>query len=160
MKRLILMRHAKSDWKLDQTDFDRPLNKRGRGAATALGEWLRQHGYIPDEVICSPAARTRETFQRLSLPDAPTHFPNPLYLAEAGDLRQALRTATGDTVLMVAHNPGIAEFAEQVASDAPDHPRFADYPSGATLVADFDITSWADLDTGDATDFVVPRELN
>ena len=159
MKRLILMRHAKSDWQLDQTDFDRPLNKRGRNAATALGGWLREQGYLPDEVICSPAARTRETYQRLTLPKTTEHFPNPLYLAEARDLRQALRSAVGDTVLMVAHNPGIAEFAEQIVSTAPSHPRFADYPSGATLVVDFNVTSWADMDIGDVAAFVVPREL-
>ena len=72
-----------------------------------------------------------------------------------------LRAATGDTVLMIAHNPGIAEFAERLVATPPAHPRFADYPTGATLVARFDIADWADLawHSGTPADFAVPRDL-
>ena len=62
-RRLILTRHAKSDWDdpmLD--DHDRPLNKRGQRSAAELGEWLHSRGYEPDEVLCSTALRTRETW--------------------------------------------------------------------------------------------------
>ena len=159
MKRLILMRHAKSDWKMDQPDFDRPLNKRGQASATALGQWLKDNDLRPDEVLCSPSARTRETLSRLNLSDVPTHFPKPLYLAERADLRHALQAATGDTVLIVAHNPGIAYFAADIVTQAPDHDRFEDYPSGATLVVEFDVKSWFDFDKGNVAAFVVPREL-
>lgn len=159
MKRLILMRHAKSDWKMDQPDFDRPLNKRGQASATALGKWLKDNDLHPDEVLCSPSARTKETLQRLDIPDAPTHFPKPLYLAERADLRHALQAATGDTVLIIAHNPGIAYFASDIVKEAPNHDRFEDYPTGATLVVDFDLNSWIDFDKGMVKDFVVPREL-
>lgn len=62
---------------------------------------------------------------------------------------------------MVGHNPGIADFAEQLLNQPPDHPRFWDYPTGATLVAQFDITDWRALTwgSGRAVDFVLPREL-
>jgi phosphohistidine phosphatase len=59
-RRLILLRHAKSDWP-DVPDRDRPLAKRGRRDAPKIGRWLREHGYLPDTVICSDARRTRQT---------------------------------------------------------------------------------------------------
>ena len=61
---LILTRHAKSDWD-DPTldDHDRPLNKRGRAASLALGRWMADAGWKPDEALVSTAARTAETYQ-------------------------------------------------------------------------------------------------
>jgi phosphohistidine phosphatase len=72
-----------------------------------------------------------------------------------------LAQATGDCVLMLGHNPGIAEFAAQLVRTPPDHPRFRDYPTCATLVARFDIDSWSALEphNGTVLDFVIPREL-
>src|SRR5579859_3831085 len=60
-RRLILLRHAKSDWP-EGPDLDRPLAKRGRRDAPRIGRWLRAHGFVPDVVICSAARRTRETW--------------------------------------------------------------------------------------------------
>jgi phosphohistidine phosphatase len=62
---------------------------------------------------------------------------------------------------MLGHNPGIAGFAEDLVSHAPDHPRFADYPTCATLVVDFDVNDWSDMTHGSGTPlaFVIPREL-
>jgi len=161
MKRLILMRHAKSSWEdLGQTDHDRPLNARGRRSADALGDWLRDQAYVPDEVLSSTSARTRETYERLRLA-AEAKFIDALYHASADRLMAVLRRASGDTVLVLAHNPGIAWFAQEIASRPPEHPRFDDYPTGATLVAAFDIPDWDDLTrgTGQVLDFVIPREL-
>ena len=60
--RLILIRHAKSSWaNPGQGDHARPLNPRGRRAATAIGGWLADKGYVPDLILCSDAQRTRET---------------------------------------------------------------------------------------------------
>ena len=63
MKRLILTRHAKSSWEDPLTpDHDRPLNERGRAAAADLGQWLASRGYVPGQVLCSDALRTRKTW--------------------------------------------------------------------------------------------------
>ncbi|MAU52687.1 MAG: phosphoglycerate mutase [Roseovarius sp.] len=161
MKRLILMRHAKSDWADPALpDHARPLNKRGRRSARALGDWLRGAGLVPGEILCSTAARTQETCARLRLPRAP-RLLDSLYMAGPEAMLDALRAAQADTVLMIGHNPGIAEFAARLVATPPAHPRFDDYPTGATLVADFEIADWADLaeHTGRAADFVIPREL-
>ncbi|MGR3503002.1 SixA phosphatase family protein [Pseudaestuariivita sp.] len=156
--RLILMRHAKSSWEHPGEDFDRPLNPRGRAAAVALGDWLRSAGHLPDEVLCSGAARTRETLALLGLETSPS-FHDALYLAPPSILGRTLRQAQGGTVLMVAHNPGIAEFADVLAETPPAHPRFFDYPTGATLVLDFKARTWDAITQGGVVDFIVPREL-
>ena len=160
-KRLILMRHAKSGWDdpLLQ-DIERPLNERGRKSATALGGWLKKHNYVPDTVLSSSATRTRETFEGLDV-TAPTTFKRELYLAPAGVMLEWLRQSGGDTLLLIGHNPGIAELAETVLDALPDHTRFPFYPTGATLICDFPITNWADASSASArlVDFIVPRDL-
>ncbi len=160
MKRLILMRHAKSDWSLGEEDHTRPLNNRGKASAVILGNWLREQQIVPDEVLCSSATRTRQTLDGLNL-DAKTRFEPSLYLADPSVILDVLSSAIGDTVLILAHNPGIAMLAQGMVSHHHPHPRFADYPTGATLVVDFDCDSWdkAEPGAGQAHAFVIPREL-
>ena len=160
-KRLILMRHAKSDWSHDLDDHERPLNKRGRKSAYSLKSWLGLNDYIPDQVLCSSSERTQETLFRLDQ-KAQTTYLREMYLADAATLLAVLKKATGDSVLMIAHNPGIAWFAQQMLATPPDHARFADYPTGATLVVDFDVDDWEDVKPGSGVvvDFVIPRELS
>lgn len=160
-RRLILTRHAKSAWDNPElSDHDRPLNKRGKRSAEALGDWLRGNGYIPDEVICSSARRTRETYNRMGLelePDVTQH----LYLVTANQILRILSQVSGDTVMLLSHNPGIAQFATTIVNKAPAHPKFEAFPTGATLVVDFDIGNWSDVAWrgGKVVDFTVPRDL-
>ncbi|MEE4188930.1 MAG: histidine phosphatase family protein [Roseobacter sp.] len=163
MLRLILMRHAKSDWNhIGLADHDRPLNKRGKASAKALGDWLREKGYIPQEVFCSSAERTGQTLLGLQLGTSPdTKYTRALYHADAQSMLTVLHGATAPCVLMLGHNPGICEFAHRLVCDPPAHDRFSDYPTGATLVCDFDAPDWAEVGwfKGSVVDFVVPREL-
>ncbi|MEH7828933.1 SixA phosphatase family protein [Gemmobacter denitrificans] len=164
-KRLILTRHAKSSWDDPlMTDHDRPLNERGKAAAADLGEWLASRGYVPDQVLCSDALRTRKTWSGIApaLPGTPILDLKPaLYHAGPDVMLAVLRHATGDTVMMIGHNPGIAEFAARIVARAPVSAEFHRYPTGATLVCDFAADSWADLGwgMGAVDDFIVPREL-
>lgn len=161
MRRLVLMRHAKSSWD-DPTleDHDRPLNKRGIRSAKALGDWLRERTIVVDEALVSSSARTRETFRHLKV-ECDRQFPERLYHADPDDMLKLLKSATGQTVLMIGHNPGISWFAKDLMATTPFHPRFEDYPTGATLVARFDIPDWnaLTLRTGQLEAFVIPREL-
>lgn len=165
-RRLILLRHAKSDWTdEDATDHARVLNARGRAACDTIGPWLAARGHVPDEVLCSDAARTRETWALIAphLPGAATPTLRPdLYLAEPGGMLAALQDATGDVVAMVGHNPGIGSLAAGLLAARPGHVDFARYPTLATLVADFDVPDWSGIVpfTGRAVDFVVPRDLH
>lgn len=164
-KRLILTRHAKSAWDDPaMKDHDRPLNARGRTAAADLGGWLASRGYLPDEVLCSDALRTRETWEGIApaLPAPPKATLKPaLYQAGPDVMLAVLRRAAGNTVLMLGHNPGICEFAHRIVALAPHHDGFARYPTGATLVATFEIDAWEDAAFGQAAarDFIVPREI-
>lgn len=161
MKRLILMRHAKSAWDDPlQEDHERVLNGRGRVSARVVGEWLKTKNYVPDQVLSSSAARTRETFSRLGIL-CDVQFLDKLYLAEAHVMLDVLRGAKGETILMLGHNPGIAWFAQNIVQVPPPHGRFYDYPTCATLIAEFDVEDWRDIGTGrgHAVDFVIPREL-
>jgi phosphohistidine phosphatase len=109
--RLILLRHAKSDWHGSGTDHDRPLTPRGKRDALRVAHRLARMGWIPDRVVCSDAARTMETWTRM----APA-FGRPidavvtrrLYDAGVGALASVLaEVATDvDTVLAIGHNPG------------------------------------------------------
>lgn len=160
--RLILMRHGKSDWSgPTEPDRARPLNARGRRHAALMGDWLRAQGYLPDQVLCSTSVRTRETLQGLALGDVPVSFEDRLYHAAPDTLWDSLHEAQGQTVLIIGHNPGMAIFAADLVARAPDHPRFRDYPTCATLVADFPVDSWFDVlpSRAQVQAFVIPREV-
>ena len=162
-RRLILTRHAKSSWDDPaMADFDRPLNTRGTRAALELGHWLHSRGYEPDEVLCSAALRTRETWSTAAA--APLEvtpkvkFLDNLYHAGPDVMLAVLRHATGDCVMIIGHNPGIGEFAQRIVSRAPSTADFQKYPTAATLVVDFEIADWSEASPGRGSvlDFFVP----
>ncbi|MCF6233451.1 MAG: histidine phosphatase family protein [Rhodobacteraceae bacterium] len=158
---LILTRHAKSSWNTPGlADHDRPLNQRGVKSAQAIGEWLHRGGWAPDQTLSSSSRRTRETFKGLKLPGR-VAFTDALYHANADQMRQVLASGHGRTILMLGHNPGIGEFAGRLLSTPPDHLRFDDYPTCATLIVTFDIGDWSRVEwgTGRVIDFVIPREV-
>lgn len=162
---LILIRHAKSSW--DDTGLDdhaRTLNARGRGAAPAIGRWLAEHGHVPQVMLCSDAARTRET-AALILPHL---IPAPdlqilprLYHASPDIMIDLIQKQTASVVGLIGHNPGIGLLAAGLVKHRPAHPRFADYPTCATVVIRFHVENWGDVtpQTGHCEDFVVPGDL-
>ena len=163
--RLILTRHAKSDWDNPlMSDHQRPLNKRGKRAAPLIGRLLLEKGYLPQEALVSDATRTRETWALLSAElnaESQVHFEPALYHASPDIMLRTLQTAKGQSVIMIGHNPGIAAFAAMLVRERPYHPAFDRYPTCATLVAEFEADSWRNIrpGTGHAVDFIVPREL-
>ncbi|WP_108263258.1 SixA phosphatase family protein [Mangrovicoccus ximenensis] len=163
MPRLILTRHAKSDWSHeDLSDHDRPLNARGRAAAPLIGRELAGRGLVPDQVLCSSAQRTQETWAGIAaeLPGAAEAEILPaLYHASPETMLAVLQGAKGEVVAMIGHNPGIGALAHQLLGAGPAHPKFGIYPTGATLVAE--IADWTGLENGRArlVDFFVPRDL-
>lgn len=167
MKRLILMRHAKSSWS-DETlaDIDRPLNERGRNAARVMGQWMRQHGHSPDIVLVSPAVRCRDTLVGVRSAAGATWASDevaPLYAAEPQTILEAIRMhGTGDTVMVVGHQPGIGAFARAMRIDPPpQHPQYMKYPTGTVTVLEVPIADWSDLGFGSATllDQASPKQV-
>jgi phosphohistidine phosphatase len=119
-RRLILLRHAKSDWP-DVPDRDRPLAKRGRRDAPRIGRWLHQHGYQPDVVVVSAATRTRQTWDLVApeLGGSPAvHLEPRAYAASALTLLYLVQElpARYRTALLIGHNPGLSELATSLAA--------------------------------------------
>jgi phosphohistidine phosphatase len=164
MKTLILMRHAKSSWgNPTLADHARPLNDRGIYSARALAKWLREKKLTPSQALVSSSVRTQETFAGLKLDIEPTLKPE-LYHASSDTLLETIESAEEDTIILIAHNPGIGDLAMRLArmmGQHPSHSRFADYPTGATLVTQWEADSWHDIDwsQGKMIDFIVPRDL-
>jgi phosphohistidine phosphatase len=162
-KRLALLRHAKSSWAdSGLADHDRPLNQRGRRAATRLGQYIRDEGIMPELVLCSSARRTRQTLDGLHL-DAGVDvvLEDELYGASAGDLLGRVRRIADavTTALVIGHNPGIQDFAISLADDRT---RLASFPTAALAELHVPTGTWGQLADGGAIlhAFVTPRELD
>ena len=150
MKRLTLVRHAQADAQMpDQSDWERPLTRRGQNDAAEMAKRLKSQRLKPDLILCSPALRTRQTAEAfakcLALNNDKIVFVDNLYLADTKHLLECVRGAKDVHHLMViAHNPGITEFAQWVAQD--------DEVDGMTTCAvftlEFDIKPWSELAAG------------
>lgn len=162
-RRLILTRHAKSSWDDPLlADHDRPLNTRGKRAARELGDFLASRGMEPEEVLCSSALRTRETWNGVASAVMETRpevrLVEALYHASPDVMLAVLRTATAPTVMMIGHNPSIAEFAAMLPARPPMAPEFRRYPTCATLIVDFQAEDWLGVKPGDGSvmEFFLP----
>ena len=127
MKELILVRHAKSSWKLDDCpDFYRPLNERGYREAPVLGRRLAAECAAPDAILCSPAVRAYSTalFLRAAwmLPWDQLAIAPAVYEATAGNLLDWLAAGERpERLVVVGHNPGLSDlFAWLTSADAPE----------------------------------------
>jgi len=166
-RRLVLLRHAKSDWP-DVADHDRPLAKRGRRDAPAVGRWLGASGYVPDAVVCSTARRARETWDlaatgmAAAVPRASpaVRYEPRVYEATVLGLLMLIREfdAGWRTALIVGHNPGMAELTVGLAS--PDSAPPQAFPTAAVAVLGLP-GPWAEAAPGEArlVAFTVPAEL-
>jgi phosphohistidine phosphatase len=170
MRRLLLLRHAKSDWSdAGASDHERPLNRRGQEAAPRIGAYLHRHRLIPDSVLCSTARRARETWALVAaeIPKAPdaTHVER-IYEATPRTLLDVLRNAEpgGKSLLVVGHNPGLHDLATLLiaSGDLDDRERLREkLPTAGLVVIDFAIADWSKLHarSGRLERFVVPRML-
>ena len=166
-RRLILLRHAKSDWP-DVPDRDRPLAKRGKRDAPVVGRWLHDQGYLPEIVICSAARRTRETWDLVAaeLGGSPSvTFEPRAYAASALTLLYLVRElpAACHAALLIGHNPGVSELAstliEAAGDDTPGTPGLR-FPTAAVAVMEFS-GDWAGLSLAQArlVAYTTPADL-
>lgn len=154
-RRLVLLRHAKSDWP-DVADHERPLAKRGKRDAPLVGRWLGNSGYLPDGVVCSTARRARQTWElaaatltQTSGAAPPVRYEPRVYEATVLGLLMLVREFSDDdrTMLIVGHNPGLAELAVGMTAPPPEPP--AAFPTAAVAVLGL-AGDWASAGPGEA----------
>lgn len=124
MKKLLLLRHAKSSWE-DATlpDFERPLNERGQRAAPLIGKFMRERKLKPDLIICSPAKRTRETIALVleaSRLETELRYDERIYEATVASLLEIVSQIEDDKreVMLVGHNPGFENLLERLTGES------------------------------------------
>ena len=169
MKTLLLLRHAKSAWPDGTEDHDRPLADRGRHDAPRMGAHMASAGLQPDFALVSSARRTQETWALVApaLGKACLSRTVPsIYEAEPAAILAAIREAPqqSGTLLVVGHNPGLADLAAALApdGDAPALARLATkYPTAGLAVITFEAERWEDVApaTGTLAAFVTPKTL-
>ena len=170
MRTLLILRHGKSSWnKPGLRDFDRPLNARGRGAASIVGGYIADQALVPDLILCSPAARARETLELATARFATVpevRFVDTIYGASAPDLRREIRGHGGDvaTLMMIGHNPAFHALALALAGEGNSGDLSAlatKFPTAGLAVLDFEFTFWRDLEPGAGRlrKFIVPKDL-
>lgn len=150
MKTLILIRHAKSSWAdPEQSDFDRPLNERGRRDAPVMAQRLLEKNYKIDKVLYSSSERTTETmqiFRKVLGIDIKNCIPlHELYHAPLFQLKETVSQINNhcDTVILIGHNPGITEFANMLTNVRTDN-----MPTCAIFAVQSDIEDWSEFEKG------------
>lgn len=153
MKQILLMRHAKSSRDdAGLKDIDRPLAKRGKKDAPAMGSFLRKGGYIPAEIIASPAERVRQTVQLLvksaQLDEEMVRREDQLYYGKAEQYLEAIQSAdaTTERVMLVGHNP-LLESAVGLLTGSPTKPSVR-MPTAALVCLEGYAESWEYITPG------------
>ena len=168
--RLMLLRHAKSE-KAEPglRDHERRLNARGRNDAPVVGAYMARHGLIPNLVLVSTAARTRETWDRVAAALAATPrvtYEDRLYDARSDAILALVRTTAPAVraLLVVGHNPGLHDVARLLiaSGDVEARERLNEgLPTSGLAVIDFAGRDWRKLHPhgGRLERFVSPRSL-
>jgi phosphohistidine phosphatase len=173
--RLVLVRHAKSDYPPGVVDHDRPLNPRGLRDAPMIGHWIADH--VPVEsadqalVLVSSAVRTQQTWAAMqaALPQPWMHVramtEGAIYEAPSQLLRRVLDEADGidegSTVVMVGHNPGTHDLIIELGAASALHSQAAErFPTSAVAVLVTELP-WSEAVAGrgtfEVTSFGIPR---
>ena len=165
MRTLYLLRHAKSSWDDPAlSDHERPLAPRGRRDGKRIAEHLRRAGIEPELVLCSSAARTRETLELVGRGwEATVAVEDELYGATAEAMLQRLRLVPDpvESVMVIGHNPGMQALALVLAEAGEQLEVIAEkFPTGALATLEL-AGRWRELEPEGArlAAYVVPKQL-
>ncbi|WP_330456524.1 histidine phosphatase family protein [Streptomyces sp. NBC_00820] len=167
LRRLVVLRHAKSAWPDGVQDARRPLAPRGTRDAPAAGRVLAEADWLPDLALCSTAVRARRTWELASAQwgtPPPVRYDPRLYAASVPDLLEVVHETPSEveTLLLVGHNPGAMRLVLELAGDGLDDTLErvrVKFPTSAIALLTWHGTGWPALTTGKAllTAFTVPR---
>lgn len=159
MKTIYILRHAKAEnGTPDMQDFDRGLTPRGAEDAAALGALLAGEAMDMDKVLCSSAARARQTWEQVSLQwqhTPPAEFIDKLYLATTGDMLHDIQQLDDahHTVMIVGHNPGLHHLCLTLAAGgdkAALHDLELQFPTCALAMLTIDTDRWQSVEPDSA----------
>lgn len=155
MKRLTLVRHAKTDPALaGQQDWERTLTRRGELDAAEMAHRIKRRKLKPDLLLVSTAERARATaaifIKELALADSKIQFEERLYLADPKHLLEVVRELRGGEkhLMIIGHNPGICDFADKLSKDE----RIEAMPTCAVFTAKFKLDRWSELEWHSASE--------
>jgi phosphohistidine phosphatase len=147
-KRLTLIRHANAEQDADVRDFERPLSRKGLSEANEMARRFQERGLVPDLILASAAARTRETADAfvkvLGVSARLLQAEDALYLADGEHIITRIR-AVGPRVghlMVIGHNPGISAAAISLAPAAVTN----DLPTCGTLTMAVGCATWNLID--------------
>ncbi len=154
-RELLILRHAKSDWDTNApSDFERPLNKRGKKDAPRMGRWLHDRCLNPDLILASPAQRARETTlavaEQLAMPEDAIRWEERIYEASRSTLVEVLREVNDEhrRVLLVGHNPGLESLILYLTAGGDNTPPDYGFFKTATLARIAMPDHWVDVHQG------------
>ncbi len=148
MKTLYIMRHAKSSWDHPSlSDFERPLNGRGKNAAPFMGGLIRRRDLLPEVILCSPARRALSTAKLVKQGgalNADILFDERIYEASPNNLRQVVAELddTFSSAMLIGHNPGIEGFIRYLTNELEP------MPTAAVAVIELDVEKWSEVNDG------------
>ncbi len=146
MKKLFIVRHAKSSWSEGKEDFDRKLKKRGMTDAGFMAEKLMSRGVKIQKIVSSSAKRTTDTTEimntYLGIPKKDVSFTNDLYLASPKSMIAQIRETPDDIdeLMIVAHNPGVTQVVNHLANE-----HYENIPTLGIACILFDDKSWSTI---------------
>ncbi|MBI1937777.1 MAG: phosphohistidine phosphatase SixA [Ignavibacteriales bacterium] len=156
MKKLYLVRHAKSSWdNPDFSDFDRPLNKRGKHDAPFMGKLLKKENVKPDLIYSSPAVRAITTAQifadELDYPKKKIVESISIYESGIKELEEIVQKISEEhkSVLIFGHNPALTSFANHLGNKFIDN-----VPTCAVVGIEFDVKNWKQVEHGTGKTFM------
>jgi phosphohistidine phosphatase len=147
MKTLLLIRHAKSSWEQPGlSDFDRPLNERGKKDAPEMAKRVKEKGIEIDHLLSSTAKRAKKTAkyfaEEFGFKKEDIKLVEELYGATQSEFLQAVKDIDDKykTVALFSHNPGITDFASSLTNV-----RIDDMPTCAVFALQIETDSWKDF---------------
>ncbi|GGZ70662.1 SixA phosphatase family protein [Algibacter mikhailovii] len=160
MKRLILIRHAKSSWNFDVIDHQRPLNKRGLNDADLVSTYLVESNPKIDILLCSDAQRTRLTadffISKLSIDSDQIVFNHDLYDFDGRSLENVIKNCDPSTnnLMVFGHNHAITFFVNKFGNKYVEN-----VPTCGVVIINFDISDWSDLTKGETIQIIFPKQI-
>ena len=162
MKKLFIIRHAKSSWKdMSLDDYERPLNKRGKANAPFMGKVLKDKGILPDLIVSSPALRAKTTAAHIAKEISYSNailFKEEIYEADADTLHKILISMDDEdnTVFIFGHNPGLNSLAYEYLNFSQN------IPTCGIIEIEFDCKKWKKISSENAKliSFDYPKKDN